>query len=128
MRDSYKSYTGEEFDTLEEWLDSLDDDVVYDLIVDFVEENIIFPMSDFDLAFDVKFKEMGALETVEWVSNNLRKFNTNCAFWGEDEYGNLVADDDPLWLAECCGLNVNEFFEYLEDNFDDLVEYIKKIN
>lgn len=124
MRDSYKSYSSEEFDTVDEWFESLDDSDKYTLIVDFCEEDIILPMSSFNEAFSEMFSDMKALEVVEWVNVNLRDFNPSCKFWGENTYGNLVADDDPLWLAECCGLDTNEFWNWLEENFDDVASFI----
>lgn len=125
MRDSYKSYSSEEFDTIDEWFESLDDNEKFNLILDYTDSEIlIYSMDTFNEAFTEDFRDMSAIEIVEYVNVNLRDFNPSCKFWGENTYGNLIADDDPLWLAECCGLEPQDFWNWLEENFDDVASFI----
>lgn len=121
MRKGYKLYEEEMFDSVDEWFESLDDNEKFSLILEFADEEIpIYSMDTFNEAFGEDFKAMSAIEIVEYVSVYLKDFNPSCAFWGENTYGNLIADDDPLWLAEQCGLETNDFYDWLEEKFDDI--------
>ena len=121
MRDVYKSYDGEEFDTIDEWFDSLDAGRQYNVIMEYDDSLLIYDMETLDDAFTEGFREMTAREIIDYVDTHFRDFDLTCAFWGENTYGRLVADDDVLYLAECCGLDTDAFWKWAEDNFDSIV-------
>lgn len=83
MRKSYKLYEEEMFDSADEWFESLDDNEKFNLILEFTDSEILmYTMDTFNDAFSEDFKDMSALEIVEYVSVYLKDFNPSCAFWG----------------------------------------------
>ena len=121
MRD-YIDGNGKEFDSVEEWFESLDSREQYDIIMEYDDNIQVYFMESFNEIYSKAFfSRMNAIEIVDYVQTHFSQINTSDEYWAENSYGNLISDCDPLWLAESTGdIDMNDFWEYVEENFDEL--------
>ena len=119
----YREYidgNGKEFDSVEEWFESLESREQYDIIMEYDDTIHVYFMETFNEAYSEEFSTMNAIEIVDYVNTHFSQINTSDDYWAENNYGNLISDCDPLWLAESTGMDMDDFWEFVEDNFEEL--------
>jgi hypothetical protein len=120
----YREYidgNGKEFDSVEEWFESLESREQYDIIMEYDDTLHVYFMETFNDVYSEEFSTMNAIEIIDYVNTHFSQINVSDDYWAENSYGNLISDCDPLWLAEETGdMDMDDFWEFVEDNFEEL--------
>ena len=110
-----------EFDSVEEWFESLESREQYDIIMEYDDTLHVYFMETFNEVYSEEFSTMNAIEIIDYVNTHFSQINPSDDYWAENSYGNLISDCDPLWLAESTGdMDMDDFWEFVEDNFEEL--------